>query len=92
MLLAYSPVICHDHVTPSSGTASPSVPPFSLKVLGEITPGAAGLRACRPQPGDESLTTPARDWGAVMIRRVVVTMAALDPFPSDCLSGGVASP
>ena len=37
------------------------------------------------------LTTLARDWGPLTIRKVEITMAALDPFRSDCLSGGIRS-
>ena len=92
MLLVDISVICHNGFTPSSGTASYAVPPSSLQILGEITPAAARLPACRPQLGDEApvLTTLTRDVIAVSIRKVEIAMAAFGPFHSGCLSGELA--
>ena len=54
--------------------------------------GQPGCARVGPNWATRVLTTLALDWGAVTIRKVEITMAALDPFRSDCLSGGVASP
>ena len=86
MLLVYYPAICHDRVTPSVRLLSP---PRSWE--GSHL-GQAGCARVGPNWATRVLTTLARDWGAVTIRKVEITMAALDPFRSDCLSGGVASP